>query len=83
MVDRDRPAGELVRAVQGADKSLIAGARVFDVYEGPGVPEGKRSIAVEVQIQPSDKTLTDAEIEQLSARIVAEAEKICGAKLRA
>ena len=83
VVDRDRPAGELVRAVQGADKSLIAGARVFDVYEGPGVPEGKRSIAVEVQIQPSDKTLTDAEIEQLSARIVAEAEKVCGAKLRA
>jgi phenylalanyl-tRNA synthetase beta chain len=46
------------------------------------VPPGQKSIAVEVQIQPKDKTLTDAEIEQLSARIVAAAEKVCGAKLR-
>ena len=82
VVDKARPAGELVRAIAGADKALIADARVFDVYEGPGVPDGAKSVAVEVQIQPRDKTLTDADIEQLSARIVAAAEKACGARLR-
>jgi len=82
VVDRDRPAGDLVRAALGADKALVAGARVFDVYEGPGVPDGAKSVAVEVSIQPRDKTLTDAEIEALSARIVSAAEKL-GAKLRA
>jgi len=72
----------LVRAVLGADKALIAGAEVFDVYTGAGVPDGSKSVAIEVSIQPREKTLTDAEIEQLSGRIVAAAEKACGAKLR-
>jgi phenylalanyl-tRNA synthetase beta chain len=74
-------AGDLVRAVQGADKALIAGVRVFDLYKGPGVPEGSKSLALEATIQPAAQTLTDKEIEALSARIVAAAEKI-GAKLR-
>jgi phenylalanyl-tRNA synthetase beta chain len=74
-------AGDLVRAVAGVDKALIAEARVFDLYRGPGVPEGFKSIAVEVRVQPRDKTLTDAEIEALSAKVVAAAEKL-GAKLR-
>ena len=82
LVDRDRAAGELVRAALGADKALVTAARVFDVYEGAGVPEGQKSVAIEVTIQPRDKTLTDAEIEQLSAKIVAAAEKAAGAKLR-
>jgi len=83
LVGQDRPAAELVRAVAGADKALISGVQVFDVYQGQGVPEGCKSVAVEVRIQPKDKTLTDAEIEQLSGRIVAAAEKACGARLRA
>ncbi|HEX5776978.1 MAG TPA: phenylalanine--tRNA ligase subunit beta, partial [Caulobacteraceae bacterium] len=82
LVDKDRPAGDLVKAVAGADKTLIAGVRVFDVYEGKGVPEGQKSLAVEVTLQPREKTLTDAEIEALSAQIVAAAEKAVGAKLR-
>jgi phenylalanyl-tRNA synthetase beta chain len=81
LIDADRPAGELARAVAGADKALIAEARVFDLYQGPGVPEGQKSLAVEVRIQPRDHTLTDAEIEALSAKIVAAAEKL-GARLR-
>jgi phenylalanyl-tRNA synthetase beta chain len=81
VVDQDRPAGDLVKAVAGADKALIAGVRLFDVYEGKGVPEGHKSLAVEVTVQPRDKTLTDAEIEALSARIVAAAQKV-GATLR-
>ena len=82
VVDDDTAAGDLVRAVAGADKALIADVRVFDVYRGQGVPEGRKSVAIEVVIQPREKTLTDAEIEALSARIVAAAEKL-GATLRA
>jgi len=82
VVGADTPAGDLVRPIQGADKQLIAEVRVFDVYQGPGVPEGSKSVAVEVLVQPREKTLTDAEIEALSARIVAAAEKATGAKLR-
>ncbi|MCE2986593.1 MAG: phenylalanine--tRNA ligase subunit beta [Phenylobacterium sp.] len=75
-------AGDLVRPILAADKALITGARIFDVYQGGGVPEGFRSVAVEVQVQPQDRTLTDADIEALSARIVAAAEKATGARLR-
>jgi phenylalanyl-tRNA synthetase beta chain len=82
VVDRDRPAGDLVRAVVAADRVLIAQARVFDVYEGPGIEAGKKSVAVEATIQPVDKTLTDKEIEALSAKIVASAGKATGAVLR-
>ncbi|HXA40785.1 MAG TPA: phenylalanine--tRNA ligase subunit beta [Phenylobacterium sp.] len=82
LVDQATPAGELVRPILGVDKSLIADARVFDVYQGKGVPEGQKSVAVEVTVQPTEKTLTDAEIEALSARIVTAAEKAVGAKLR-
>ncbi len=82
VVDRATPAGEVSRAVAAADRTLISGVTVFDVYEGKGVPEGKKSVAVEVQIQPRDKTLTDAEIEALSAKIVAAAAKATGATLR-
>jgi phenylalanyl-tRNA synthetase beta chain len=82
VVDRDTAAGDVVRAVQSADRALIAGVRVFDVYEGAGVPEGKKSVAVEVVIQPRDKTLADAEIEALSAKIVGAASKAVGAVLR-
>jgi len=81
VVDEARPAGDLVKAAIGADKALISGARVFDVYQGKGVPEGSKSVAIEVQVQPREKTLTDTEIEQLSGRIVAAVEKL-GAKLR-
>ena len=82
LVDKARPAAELVRAVAGADKALIDEVRVFDVYEGAGVPEGSKSLALEVRVQPREKTLTDQEIEALSAKVVAAAEKAVGAKLR-
>jgi phenylalanyl-tRNA synthetase beta chain len=82
MVGGDKAAGDLVRAAQGADKALVASARVFDVYQGPGVPDGEKSIALEVAIQPQDKTLTDVEIEALSGRIVAAVEKASGGRLR-
>ncbi|PVM72015.1 phenylalanine--tRNA ligase subunit beta [Caulobacter radicis] len=82
VADKAKAAGDLVKAAAGADKALIASARVFDVYEGPGVPEGSKSVAIEVLVQPRDATLTDAEIEALSAKVVAAVEK-AGGKLRA
>jgi phenylalanyl-tRNA synthetase beta chain len=82
LVAADTPAGDLVRPILGADKALIAEARIFDVYAGTGVPDGMKSVAVEVVVQPREKTLTDGEIEGLSTRIVAAAEKAVGAKLR-
>ncbi|MBX7248403.1 MAG: phenylalanine--tRNA ligase subunit beta [Caulobacteraceae bacterium] len=82
LVDEDRQAGDLVRAVASVDKVLITEARVFDVYRGQGVPEGQKSIAVEVTLQPREATLTDAEIEAVSQKIVAAAEKAVGARLR-
>ncbi len=82
LLDRNVPAGDVVRAASGADRALIAEIRVFDVFTGQGVPEGKKSIAIEVTLQPRDKTLTDAEIEAVAARIVAAVTKATGGELR-
>ncbi len=81
VVPVDQVAGDLVKAVIGADKALISGARVFDVYQGAGIEPGHKSIALEVSIAPKDKTLTEAEIEALSAKIIAAAQK-AGGRLR-
>ena len=82
VVDRSVKAGDILRAAQGADRALITGADVFDVYEGTGIPEGRKSVAISVTLQPREKTLTDAEIEAVSAKVVAEVAKKTGAALR-
>lgn len=81
LMDEAKAVGDLTRAVAGADKALIAEVRVFDVYRGQGVPEGQKSVAIEVEIQPRAATLTEAEIEALTAKVVASAAKV-GAVLR-
>lgn len=78
LMDEAKAVGDLTRAVVGADKTLIAEVRVFDVYRGQGVPEGQKSVAIEVEIQPRAATLTEAEIEALTAKIVAAAGKAGG-----
>ncbi|HEY7298514.1 MAG TPA: phenylalanine--tRNA ligase subunit beta [Xanthobacteraceae bacterium] len=83
VVERSVRAADLVRAAQNVDRKLIAGVTVFDVYEGRGIEPGKKSIAIAVTIQPRDKTLTDAEIEAVARKIVAEVEKRTGGVLRA
>jgi phenylalanyl-tRNA synthetase beta chain len=82
LVDVAVEAEKIARAARNADKALIAGARVFDLYAGKGVPEGKKSIAIAVTLQPVERTLTDAEIEAVSAKIVAQVAKATGAQLR-
>jgi phenylalanyl-tRNA synthetase beta chain len=82
VADRSVEAGEIVKAVMAADRALVSEAGVFDVYEGKGVPEGKKSVAVSVILQPREKTLTDAEIEAVAEKIIAEVAKKTGAALR-
>ncbi|KQT70858.1 phenylalanine--tRNA ligase subunit beta [Methylobacterium sp. Leaf465] len=82
VVGRDVAAGDVVKAAQAAERKLIAGIDVFDLYEGVGIPEGAKSVAIAVRLQPVDRTLTDAEIEVVSARIVAEVARKTGATLR-
>jgi phenylalanyl-tRNA synthetase beta chain len=83
VLSADVPAEKLIRAVRGADKTMIVDTRLFDVYTGPGVGEGNKSLAIEVTLQPVERTLTDAEIEAVAAKIIAAAEKETGATLRA
>ena len=82
VVDTKVKAGDLVRAAQNVDKKLIAGVTVFDVYEGPGIEPGKKSIAIAVTLQPREKTMTDDEIDAIAAKIVAEVAKRTGGVLR-
>jgi phenylalanyl-tRNA synthetase beta chain len=82
IVDRSVLADSIVRAAEGADKALISSVEVFDLYEGKGIEAGKKSIAIAVTLQPREKTLTDAEIDAVAAKIVAEVSKRTGATLR-
>jgi phenylalanyl-tRNA synthetase beta chain len=82
LVDRDVAAGDVVRAASSADRALIADIGVFDVFTGQGVPDGKKSLAIEVTLQPRDKTLTDAEIDAVADKIVAAVLKATGGELR-
>ena len=82
VVDRGVKAADIVRAAQSADRKLISGVTVFDVYEGKGIEAGKKSIAIAVTLQPREKTMTDAEIEAIAGKIVAEVIKRTGGTLR-
>jgi len=82
VVDSDCDALTLVKAATGADKNLVSGVKVFDVFEGASLGENKKSIAIEVTLQPKDKTLTDEDIATVSEKIVSTVEKATGGALR-
>jgi phenylalanyl-tRNA synthetase beta chain len=82
VVDNGVKAADIVRAAQNVDRKLIVAVTVFDVYEGKGIEPGKKSIAIAVTMQPREKTMTDAEIDALGQRIVAEVGKKTGGVLR-
>lgn len=81
LVPADLPAGDLVRAVKGADKDNITAARLFDQFIGAGVPEGQKSLAVEVTLQPAEKSYGEEDLKAIAERVVAAAAKL-GAVLR-
>jgi phenylalanyl-tRNA synthetase beta chain len=74
-------ADQLLRAVRGADKAAIVDISLFDLFKGAGVPDGHKSLAVEVTLQPEGKSFTDEDLHALSEKIVAAAAKV-GASLR-
>lgn len=82
VVGRDVTAAKLIKAVKDADKNLIREVTVFDVYEGKNIDADKKSVALSVTLQPSEKSLTDTEIEAISTKITASVTKATGALLR-
>ena len=82
LVAADVTAEAVLRAAKGAERMLIAAVSLFDVYEGDKVPAGQKSLAIEVVLQPRERSLTDAEIEAVCARIVAAVGKTTGGVLR-
>jgi len=82
VVDAGVEAAKVVQAARGAEKVLIGDVRVFDVFEGASLGEGKKSLAITVVLQPTESTLTDEEIEAISKAIVQAVEKATGGTLR-
>ncbi|MGC2524264.1 MAG: phenylalanine--tRNA ligase subunit beta, partial [Stellaceae bacterium] len=82
VIDEAVPAETLLRAARGVDRKLVTEIRLFDVYQGAGLPAGKKSLAITVRLQPVEHTLTDTEIEGFSKRLVAQVEKSAGGRLR-
>ncbi|MFT0893241.1 phenylalanine--tRNA ligase subunit beta [Pseudochelatococcus sp. G4_1912] len=82
VVDASVQAGEIIKAIQSAERALLSDVSIFDIYEGAGVEAGKKSVAVAVTLQPTTKTLTDTEIDAITQRIVENVTKKTGASLR-
>ena len=83
VVDRSVEAGAILKAASSADRKLVTGVNVFDIFEGASVGEGKKSVAIEVVIQPADRTLTDEDFEVLTGKIITNVTKNTGGILRA
>jgi phenylalanyl-tRNA synthetase beta chain len=82
VVDRAVTAAKLVKAIKDSDKALIRDVTLFDVYEGDKIAADKKSVALSVVLQPAEKSLTDAEIDAVAAKITASVGKATGAVLR-
>jgi phenylalanyl-tRNA synthetase beta chain len=82
VVERDLPAETLLRAARGVDRKLVTGVRLFDVYEGTGLPEAKKSLAITVTLQPQEATLTDEQIEAFAQKLITAVQKATGGELR-
>ncbi|WP_409361382.1 phenylalanine--tRNA ligase subunit beta [Bartonella heixiaziensis] len=82
VVDKTVASSLIVRAANGADKKLIHSVRVFDVFEDPNLGEDKKSVAIEVSLQPIERTLTDEDLEELASKVVENVTKTTGAYLR-
>ncbi len=82
LVDDNARIGDMLRAIKGADKQSIQSVTVFDVYQGKGVPRDKKSVAVSVLLEPIEATFSEKDIDAISAKVIAAAEKAVGASLR-
>lgn len=82
LVDKSVKAGELMKLMRSAEKKFISDIHLFDVYEGDRLPEGKKSLALKVTLQPTDKTFTDEDLEEISQKIIQLVTDKTGAELR-
>lgn len=82
IVDKDIKAYDVIIAAKYADRNLITDVRVFDVYEGDNLPDGKKSLALSITFQPTENTFSDKDIENLMAKVALEVKKKTGAVLR-
>ncbi|WP_321397251.1 phenylalanine--tRNA ligase subunit beta [Emcibacter sp.] len=82
VVDQNVAAADIVRAARSAEKKLIDDVSIFDVYQGQGVAEGWKSVAVSIRLQPDDRTLTDDEIDQIASKVIDAVRKATGGSLR-
>ena len=70
ILDKEQEVGALIKMIQGVDNKLIKSVKIFDIYAGDKLEEGKKSVALSVEIQASDRTLTDEELQSLSGKII-------------
>lgn len=82
VVDDSISADKILKAAKGADKKLITAAKVFDLFAGPSLGEGKKSVGIELTLQPMQATLTDEDLDALMAKVVASVTKATGGELR-
>jgi phenylalanyl-tRNA synthetase beta chain len=82
LLDAGVAAGDVMKAAAAADKALISSIRVFDLFEGAAIGAGKKSLGLEVTLSPTEKTLTDAEIDAVSKKVIAEVKKATGGDVR-
>ncbi|MBC8129627.1 MAG: phenylalanine--tRNA ligase subunit beta [Rhizobiaceae bacterium] len=82
VVDAGTEAQKILRAAEGADRKLVSDVRVFDIFEGAALGESRKSVAIEVTLRPTERTLTDEDLEAVSAKIVASVAKATGGTLR-
>ena len=82
IINKDVSSQDLISAVSSVDQNLISNIKVFDVYEGQNIPENQKSIAINVTIQSSEKTLNDNDLEKMNKLIIETVENKTGAKIR-
>ena len=82
VIDEKYSSGQIINLVKKIDKKLINNVKIFDVYQGDNISPGKKSIALNITLEPKDKTLSEKDIEQISKKIVSTVQEITGATLR-
>ena len=82
IINKNFKSQELVNIIKSVDSKLIKSVRVFDVFEGENIPEGKKSIAVNVTIQSEEKTLNENDLDNINKLIISSVESKSGAKIR-
>jgi phenylalanyl-tRNA synthetase beta chain len=82
VIDKNFQAQELITVISNIDQKLIKSVKIFDVYQGENIPEGKKSIALNVIIQSSEKTLNDDDLDRITQLIISTVESKTGAKIR-